>query len=325
MRTAVQMERYGPPDVLLPVELPDHAPAPDEVVVRSAISGVNRSDLLIRSGEWPVLSGAFPYVPGLEVAGTVEQVGANVTSVKPGDRVITMMQRLGGVHGVRPGGYQSHVCVHAGVLVPIPEGLDTEAAGTFGLPAVTAEQALRVLAVQPGDRVLVLGGSSAVGTMAIQMVRALGGVPVATGTSPAKFELMRRCGAKQVVDTRGAGWSKQLDPVHHALDLVGKATFAESVSLLRPGGKLVFVGGISGGEVTFSAWDLMGPVTLTGYSSETLTRDALSDSIQQIAHLAAQGKLAVHQVLRVPLPGAARAHRELESGQIAGRVVLTAG
>ena len=161
--------------------------------------------------------------------------------------------------------------------------------------------------------------------MAIQMARALGGVVIATGTSPAKFELMRRCGAKQVVDTRGAGWSKELDPVHGVLDLVGKATFQESVSLLRPGGKLVFTGGISGGEVSFSAWDLMGPVTLTGYSSETLTRDALSDSIQRIAQLAAQGALAAHQVLRVPLREAARAHREMEGGQVAGRVVLTAG
>src|SRR3954468_6798987 len=325
MRVAIQMEVYGPPEVLVPVQLPDHAPAPDEVVVRAAISGVNRSDLLIRSGEWPVLSGVFPYTPGLEVAGTVEQVGANVTSVKPGDRVITMMQRLGGVHGVRPGGYQSHVCVHAGVLVPVPEGLDTEAAGTFGLPAVTAEQGLRVLQVQPGDRVLVQGGSSAVGTMAIQMARALGGAVIATGTSPAKFELMRRCGARQVVDTRGTGWSKELDPVHHVLDLGGKATFQESVSLLRPGGKLVFAGGVTGGEVSFSAWDLMGPVTLTGYSSETLTRDALSESIQHIAALAARGALAAHQVLRVPLREAARAHREMESGQVAGRVVLTAG
>jgi NADPH:quinone reductase len=325
MRVAIQMERYGPPDVLVPVELPDHAPPPDEVVVRSVVSGVNRSDLLIRSGEWPVLSGAFPYVPGLEVAGVVEQVGANVGSVKHGDRVITMMQRLGGAHGVRPGGYQSHVCVHAGVLVPIPDGLDTELVGLFGLPAVTAEQGLRALAVQPGDRVLVQGGSSAVGTMAIQLVRALGGVPIATGTSPAKFELMRQCGAKQVVDTRSPDWAKQVDPVHGVLDTVGRATFKESVSLLRPGGKLVFVGGTSGGEVAFSAWDLMGPVTLTGYSSETLTRDALSESIQEISRLAARGALAVHQVLRVPLREAARAHRELESGRVAGRVVLTAG
>jgi len=325
VRLAVQMERPGPPEVLVPVELPDHAPPPDEVVVRSVVSGVNRADLFIRSGVWAVMSGVFPYVPGLEVAGVVEQVGANVTSVKPGDRVITMMQRLGGVHGVRPGGYQSHVCVHAGVLAPIPDGLDTALAGTFGLPAVTAEQGLRVLGVQPGDRVLVQGGSSAVGTMAIQMVRAAGGVPIATGTSPAKFELMRRCGAKQVVDTRGPDWAKQVDPVHGVLDLVGKATFQESVSLLRPGGKLVFVGGTSGGEVGFSAWDLMGPVTLTGYSSETLTRDALSESIQQIAGLAARGALAAHQVLRVPLREAARAHQEMESGKVAGRVVLTAG
>jgi NADPH2:quinone reductase len=294
-------------------------------VVRAAVSGVNHSDLRIRTGEWPVMSGAFPYVPGLEVAGTVERVGAGVTSVKPGDRVITMMQRLGGVHGVRPGGYQSHVCVHAGVLVVIPEGLDTAQAGIFGLPAVTAEQALRLLSIQPGDRVLVQGGSSAVGSMAIQMVRALGGVPIATGTSPAKFEFMRRCGAEQVVDTRSQGWSRQVEPVHGVLDLVGKATFAESVSLLRPGGKLSFAGGVSGGEVSFSAWDLMGPVTLTGYSSETLTRDALEQSVRQIARLAAEGKLSTPEVLKVPLREAARAHREMESGKVAGRVVLTSG
>jgi NADPH2:quinone reductase len=113
--------------------------------------------------------------------------------------------------------------------------------------------------------------------------------------------------------------------VHGVLDLVGRSTFAESVSLLRPGGKLVFTGGVSGGEVSFSAWDLMGPVTLTGYSSETLTRDALEQSVREIARLAAAGKLSAPEVLRVPLREAARAHREIESGKVAGRVVLTSG
>lgn len=322
MRLAIQMDRYGGPEVLRPVELPDHEPGPGEVVVRTAVAGVNRADLFIRSGEWPTRTNAFPYVPGLEVAGTVVAVGPDVTEVKAGDPVITMMQRLGGVHGVRPGGYQTHVCVQASVLAPIPEELDPATAGILGLPAVTADRAFRVLGVRAGDRVLVQGGSSAVGQMAIQMLRALGALPVATGTSPSKFDFIRRCGAAQVVDTRSAGWSRDVEPVHHVLDLVGKATFAESVSLLRPGGTLVFVGGTSGGDLSFSGWDLMRPVTLTGYSSETLTRDALAESIKAIARLRAGGQLVVHELKRVPLREAARAHQEMESGRVAGRVVL---
>jgi NADPH2:quinone reductase len=321
MRTAIQMDGYGGPEVLRPVDLPDHQPGPGEVVVRTAVAGVNRADLFIRSGEWPI-RGAFPYVPGLEVAGTVEAVGAGVTGLRAGEPVITMMQRLGGIHGARPGGYQTHVCVEASALARIPEGLDPVTAGVLGLPAVTADQALRVLDVRAGHRVLVNGGSSAVGQMAIQMIRALGAVPIATGTSPAKFDFIRRCGAELVLDTRSGVWSTGLDPVHRVFDLVGKATFAESVGLLAPGGRLVFVGGTSGGELSLSGWDLMRPVTLTGYSSENLTGEALAGSLQSIARLHAGGRLQVHEVLRVPLREAARAHRQMESGRVAGRVVL---
>jgi NADPH2:quinone reductase len=305
------------------VTRPDHAPAADDVVVRTVVAGVNRADLFIRSGEWPISAG-FPYVPGLEVAGVVERAGSDVTDFAPGDGVITMMQRLGGIHGTRAGGYQSHVLVPASTLVKLPPSLDPAAAGALGLAAVTAHLGLAALDVRAGQRVLVQGGSSGVGSMALQMLRAAGIEAIATGTRPGKFDAMRSSGAAACVDTRTSGWSKHIGRIERVFDLVGRATFAESVAALSPGGRLVFVGGTSGGELAFSGWDLMKPVALTGYSTETLTRDELERSIGGIAAMHAAGSLRVENLSEFRLADAAAAHRAMEAGEITGRVVLRA-
>jgi NADPH:quinone reductase len=324
MTLRVEMERYGGPEELRPVERPDVLPPPGEVVVRTAVAGVNRADLFIRAGQWPQ-GGGWPYVPGLEACGRVERVGPDVSGLEVGDPVITMMQRLGGIHGLRAGGYQERVCVAAAALARVPEGLPLEMAGALGLPAVTAWMALRVLNVRPGQRVLVHAGSSAVGLMAVQILRHQRARVVATGTRAAKFGLVRGCGAEEVVDTSAPDWPRRVGPVDHVFDLVGRETFAASVGLLSPGGRLLFVGGTTGAELAFSGWDLMRPVVLTGYSSETLTRDEVRASLSALAALHARGALTVPQLTRFPLAQAADAHRALESGALAGRVVLTAG
>jgi len=323
MTLRVEMERYGGPEELRPVDRPEMDPAPGEVVIRTAVAGVNRADVFIRSGQW-TQQGGWPYVPGLEACGTVERVGDGVGALEVGDPVITMMQRLGGIHGARPGGYQQRVCVPAAAVARAPEGLPLEVAGALGLPAVTAWMALRVLNVRRGQRVLVHAGSSAVGLMAVQILRHQGARVVATGTRTAKFALVRGCGAEDVVDTRAPEWAARVGPVDHVFDLVGRQTFAASVGLLAAGGRLLFVGGTSGGELSFAGWDLMRPVTLTGYSSETLTRDEVRASMSALAALHARGALTVPQLTRFPLAQAADAHRALESGALAGRVVLTA-
>ena len=323
MRTAIEMSAPGGPEVLRPVEHDDWSPGRGEVVVRAAVAGVNRADLFIRAGDWKI-AGAFPYVPGLEVAGVVERCGPGVSGVAPGDAVITMMQRLGGIHGTRAGGYQSHVLVPADTLARVPSGLDVVTAGALGLPAVTAHMALAVIAPLAGKRVLVQGGSSAVGSMALQMLAAGDAYPIATGTRPDKFDFVRDAGARQVVDTRDPRWSEEVGAVDAVIDLVGAATFAASVSLLRPGGRLCFVGGTSGGELAFSGWDLMKPVTLTGYSSETLGKGELERAMEAIRDLVARGALRLSRVTEFPLREAAAAHRAMEAGGVAGRVVLRA-
>src|SRR5262245_4541140 len=117
------MEEYGGPEVLKQISRDDAEPGAAEVIVRTIAAGVNRADLFIRSGAWRI-NGPLPYVPGLEVAGIVDRVGPKVRAFEPGQHVITMMQRLGGIHGTRAGGYQSHVVVPAETLVPIPKELD---------------------------------------------------------------------------------------------------------------------------------------------------------------------------------------------------------
>src|SRR5262245_31046162 len=99
MPLAIEMDGYGPPDVLHAVDRPAREPGPGEAVVRVAVAAVNRADCFIRSGKWRQ-AGPFPYVPGLEACGTVARVGPGV-ALRPGDRVITMMQRMAGIHGER--------------------------------------------------------------------------------------------------------------------------------------------------------------------------------------------------------------------------------
>jgi NADPH:quinone reductase len=131
---------------------------------------------------------------------------------------------------------ETHVLVPADTLVRLPPGLDPVEAAGFGLAAVTAYLAIEVLKPRSEQRVLVHGGSSGVGSMAIQMLAAGWNEVIATGTRPEKFEFMRKCGARKVVDTRRPEWSKDLGPIDGVLDLVGHAVFAESVAALSPGG-----------------------------------------------------------------------------------------
>jgi NADPH:quinone reductase len=321
MRIAIEMRAYGGPDVLCAEEREDWIPGPGEVVIATTAAGVNRADAFIRSGQWPI-GGKFPYVPGLEVAGAIAAVGPDVTGFSPGDRVITMMQKLGGIHGTRAGGYQSHVLVPANTVAHLPEGLSLEDAAALGLPAVTALLALRVLDVERGHRVLVHAGSSAVGSVALQLLVARGAHAVATGTRPEKFEAVKRAGAREVVDTTAADWASRIDRVDRVFDLVGAATFGASVRALAPGGRLVFVGGTSGGDLAFSGWDLMKPVTVTGYSTEALTVWELQSAVNALALLHDNGAVRCLSLKEFPLRDAARAHEAMESGKLHGRVVL---
>lgn len=149
--------------------------------------------------------------------------------------------------------------------------------------------------------------------------------PFFAGTRPEKADRILSAGAEWFVCTREPGWWNAVGSVDRVFDLVGGELFRETVGLLTPGGRLVFVGGTAGGELGIRGWDLMRPVTLTGYSSEALTRDRLEELVHRLWGLQAAGRLSCREVTRFPLSEASAAHEALEAGRLAGRVVLVPG
>ncbi|MGP9790945.1 quinone oxidoreductase family protein [Roseinatronobacter sp. NSM] len=176
---AVQMNDYGPPELLVyaPLELPTLQP--EEVRIKSIASAVNHTDLEIRMGHWPVRKRKpFPYVPGVEVVGEIAEVGASVRGLFPGDRVITMMQGLGGVRGERPGGYAELVTVAADSVAPIGSAIDPYVMAAIGLGGVTAYEGLRRIGSLAGKRILVSGAAGGVGSAAVAIAKAQGATVV---------------------------------------------------------------------------------------------------------------------------------------------------
>jgi NADPH:quinone reductase len=323
---AVVMDRYGPPDVLEWRQVVPRPPGAGEVRLRTTASAVNRADLEIRSGNWPVRQeNPFPYTPGLETLGTVTDVGHGVTMPRPGQRVITMMQRLGGIHGERPGGYGDYVTVNATSVAVVANDVDPLKVAALGLAAVTAREGLRRLRLGPGQRVIVRGASGGVGSAAVSLARRAGADVIAVVSRPGQEEYLRTLGASDVVVlSREQTLVDALGPrsVEAVLELLGARTFRDSVAVLRRGGRLCLVGALTGPDLELEAWDLMQDLYLTGYSSENLTGEQLRLDMEEIVAALRAGDLRPPAYRTLPLSAAADAHRLLESGAISGRVLL---
>jgi NADPH2:quinone reductase len=322
---AIEIDRYGGPEELVWRAVQRAAPGAGEVRIRTLLAAVNRADLEIRRGAWPIeRDDPFPYTPGLEVVGVVDAVGAEVRGLAPGAHVITMMQRLGGIWGERPGGYGEFVVVRADTVAPFDADVGAEQMAALGLAAVTASEGLARLAIAPGARLVVHGASGGVGSAAIALARAAGAEVVAVLPRAGKDDHVRALGAAEVVHLDAGGLLDALGPrsVDAVLETTGARTFADSAAVLRRGGRLCLVGALTGPELALSAWDLLQELELTGWSSENLTGDGLRAHVAQIAALVGEGRLRAPAVTRFALADAAAAHAAVETGAIAGRVLL---
>ncbi len=294
------MRRTGPPEVLALEDVDLRPLQRGEVRLRALASAVNHSDLEIRAGNWAIRRAPrFPYVPGLEVVGEVVEVAGGVEGVRPGERVWTMMQGLGGVRAELDGGYAEHVTVSASAVASLPEGVDPVAFASVGLAGVTAYQGLATLGALRGKTVLVTGPTGGVGSVAVVLARA--------------------AGADVVALERGAA-PPPLQSVDAVLDVVAGPLFAALVGSLRQGGRYCLVGAMGGGDVQFDAWGLLAGITLTGYSTEDLDGEGLRAATRAL--LAAKLPAVPYTVM--PLADAARAHELLERRERKGRVVLVA-
>ncbi len=321
---AVVMRRYGPPDVLRYEDVVLPPLAPQEVRIKSIASAVNHSDLEIRAGNWPVQKAEpFPYIPGLEVVGNVVDVGQAVQSVHPGDRVITMMQGLGGVSGRRPGGYADYVTVAQDAIAALPSNVDALDMATVGLVGVTAYEGLRRIGSLQGRRVIVTGAAGGVGSAATAIAHAQGASVVGIVSRPEQAGYVRGLGADEIVISSKGTLSSPLasESVDGVLDMVGGDLFGPCVGALRSGGTLSLVGAVGGSVVRFDAYELT-RVTLTGYASDRLDGPGLRQAVGALADWLRAGAIKPPARRLMPLAEAAQAHALLERGGVAGRVLL---
>ncbi|GAA3695153.1 quinone oxidoreductase [Arthrobacter ginkgonis] len=309
----------GGPDVLEAVEVPRPVPGPGQLLVKVAAAGVNFIDTYERSGVYAV---DFPFCPGQEAAGTVEEVGEGVSGFAPGDRVAT----AAAAHT-----YAEYVVLDAELALPVPDALELETAAALALQGLTAHYLVTSsFNVSPGDTALTYAGAGGVGLLLTQLLKLRGATVITTTSTPEKAELARAAGADHVLGyadvpervrelTGGRG-------VEVVYDGVGRDTFEGSLRSLRLRGTLVLFGGSSGQVPPF---DLQ---RLNALGSLTVTRPRLAHFLStpeerswragEIFGLAAKGTLKVRIGARYPLREAARAHADLESRASTGKLVL---
>lgn len=318
---AIQVSRYGGPEVLVPIDLPVPAPGPGEVRVELAATGVNFIEIYQRTGRYP---GALPFVPGGEGAGVVSAVGPGVDAVRVGDRVASVNLS---------GAYAAQAIVPADRAVAVPDGIDVEIAAAALLQGLTAHYLLfDSYPVRRGDTVLVHAAAGGMGLLLTQLATSLGARVIGTVSTSAKEELARAAGAAEVIRyterdvvaevhriTGGAG-------VAAVYDGVGRDTFDASLASLRPRGMLVLYGAASGPVPPVD------PMRLHDAGSLFLTRPTLGHHIAEIGELRrrsrdlfgrlADGSLAIRVHDRYPLAEARRAHTDLEGRRTAGKLLL---
>jgi putative PIG3 family NAD(P)H quinone oxidoreductase len=322
---AVIVPSHGGPEVMVLGTLPTPAPGPGTLLVRVAAAGVNRPDVFQRQGAYPPPPGA-PGTLGLEIAGTVAAVGPHAGAWRVGDAVCAL---------VAGGGYAEYCLAPVPQCLPVPTGCTmVEAAAipeTFFTVWTNVFERGRLLA---GDTLLVHGGSSGIGTTAIQLGRAFGARVMTTVGSAAKCEACRALGAEVAIDYRTADWSAAVASatggrgVDVILDMVGGPYVAKNLDALAIDGRLVQISFLEGSRVDLDLRPIMGKrLTLTGSTLRPRTvaeKGVIARALEaRVWPLLASG--AVRPVIdcTFPLADVVLAHQRMESSTHIGKIVLT--
>jgi putative PIG3 family NAD(P)H quinone oxidoreductase len=322
---AIEIREPGEPDVLVPVERPKPAPGEGDVLIRVAAAGVNRPDVFQRRGRYAPPPGASD-IPGLEVSGTVEAVGPKVSGIAAGEAVCAL---------VSGGGYAEYCVAPAPQCLPVPRGMDVITAAaipeTFFTVWTNVFQRGRL---QADESLLVHGGSSGIGTTAIQLAKARGARVFATAGTPDKCAACEQLGAERCVDYRTSDFVAVVREltggrgVDVVLDMVGADYFARNIEVLAVEGRLVEIATLHGVKAEVNLQTIMGRrLTITGSTLRprpVADKAAIASELKQhVWPLLESGavKPIVHATF--PLRNAAEAHRVMESSVHTGKLLLT--
>jgi NADPH:quinone reductase len=317
----IQVREPGGPEKMQLVEAPVRRPGPKQALVRIAASGVNFIDVYFRSG---LYKADPPITLGSEAAGTVEEIGPEVTEVAPGDRVAYAMVR---------GSYAEYAVVPSAQLVKIPEGIDVEAAAAAMLQGMTAHYLTHsTYPISRGDTCLVHAAAGGAGRLIAQMAKARGARVLGTVSTEEKAAVARESGVDEAIIYTKSDFESEVKRltdgrgVQVVYDSVGQTTFDKSLSCLRPRGMVALFGQSSGPVAPLD------PQVLNARGSVFLTRPSLAHYLldreellwraSEVLTAVASGALKLRIDRTYPLADAATAHRDLESRKTMGKLLV---
>ncbi|WP_136652304.1 NAD(P)H-quinone oxidoreductase [Paracoccus aeridis] len=318
--TAIEISQPGGPETLTPARRTVPMPGPGQIVIRVAYAGVNRPDVLQRLGAYAPPPGASD-LPGLECSGHVAAVGPGVTRWQIGDAVCALLPG---------GGYAEYVATHADHALPVPQGVTLRAAACLPETAFTVWSNVVMRGkLQAGERFLVHGGSSGIGTTAIQVARALGARVWATAGSDEKCAACAALGA-QPINYRTDDFVEALQDEGGAdliLDMVGGDYIPRNIRALADDGRLVFIAFLGGPKVELNFAPVMSRrLTITGSTlrpQSDLAKARIADELRRhVWPMVEAGKLRPVMDQEFALADAAAAHRRMEQGDHIGKIVL---
>lgn len=323
---AITIPEPGGPEALVWDEVPDPVPGEGEVLVEVVASAVNRADLLQRQGFYNPPPGASPY-PGLECAGRIAAIGPGVSGWTVGDEVCALLAG---------GGYAEKVAVPAGQLLPVPEGLDLQRAAA--LPEVTCtvwSNVFMVSHLRPGETLLVHGGSSGIGTMAIQLAKAVGAKVAVTAGTKEKLDFCAELGADILINYREQDFVEEIERATDGagadviLDNMGAKYLDRNVRALAVNGRLAIIGMQGGVKGELNIATLLGKraaVTATSLRIRPVEEKAaiVAAVREHVWPLIASGHVRPIVDRELPMNDAAEGHRVLEESGHIGKVLLVA-
>ena len=322
---AIEISAPGGPEVLKPTTVETPTPGPAEVLIKVAASGVNRPDIMQRSGLYPAPSGHSP-IPGLEVAGTVVAIGSGATGISVGTPVMAL---------VNGGGYAEFCRANSALCIPVPDTLSMkEAAGIPETFLTVWHNVFQRGQLSSGDWFLVHGGTSGIGVTAIQVAKAFGANVIATAGSQEKCDACTALGADVAINYRTQNYVDVVKEktarrgVNVILDMVGGDYIEKNIKCLADDGRLVNIAYQNGSKASIDFLRVMlKRLTITG-STLRIRTDAVKAEIarnvrEKVIPLVSNGTIKIPIDSTFDLKDAARAHAHMDEGNHVGKIILT--